>query len=174
MPPTLKKQIEVLHEQAEELLEVQEDLQVIKQEITVKVLAGLLKKFTEAVDELLEGQAKTYGGKDFDIVVKGIVESAVTEIARAMKMPEMKPVIQVDLTGVAKNIKELQQSSDSRYAALTEKILEAIGKAESNIDYTKQLIAIAEGLNRKRKYVIGNLQRDAFQKTLEGFTITEV
>lgn len=181
----IKKQIEELTEQAEALAEVREDVLVMNQEITAKVMVALFEKLSEAIDELMEGIAKKETAKDFGDVLKAALSTTlsetVTQIFSSYKPGDFKPTINVDLKPIQQTFADISKQNDA-IASLLNKLLAGDGgksdelhklitamigrqnvfleKGMKQFDYTKELKAISDNLNKNDRIERLDVKRD--------------
>lgn len=173
-----KKQIAELTEQAEALAEVREDVVVMNQEITAKVMVALFEKLSEAIDELMEGIAKKETAKDFGEVLKAALSTTLSEtvsqIFKSYKPGDFKPTINVDLRPIQQTFADIASQNSAiekllnillvgdggkadelhrLIAAMVEKQNTFLEKGIKQYDYTKELKSISEGVNKNDRII---------------------
>lgn len=162
-----KKDIE---EEFDELIEMENDLNNTKSNITISTIGVLLKKFNSSIGELLE----VFANKDnYDAKLKDAVESAIGQVADKFSQiqpptinvaaPQLKFDIQ-PLQTIATKISEQNgtlinlinkfnnNQNEGLYrliSSLVEKQNAFLEKEVKQFDYTKQLNAIETSLSKK-------------------------
>ena len=161
----IKKMKQKFEDDADEIMELRNDVLLNKTDLNMKVLGVLLKKFIETADELLENKE---ADKRVDAVgesMKGALNE-IKEVIKTFKPQELKQQINFDTKPIAslaetirtqnKEIIELlrkpQDDKTSReLMTMITRNNEFIGRAVQQVDYSKQLQAIADSLNKKEE-----------------------
>lgn len=160
MEEVLNKVKKHFEDEADEIMELRNDVLIGKTNLNMKVLATLLKKFIDTADELISMKESDNQMENMHESMKEML-SGIKEAMIKIKVPDVKPQITFDTSGIkelAMSIKEqnnviinlLKEKPDDTYKKEILKIInehhEYLGKMYKQPDYSDKLEKIAEAL----------------------------
>jgi hypothetical protein len=161
----MEKMKQKFENDSEEIMELRDDVLLQKANLNTKVLGVLLKKFIDTADELIDARESDNRVNEMGESLKNVL-GEIKEIIKSFKPQELKPQINFDTKPIAllaetirtqnKEIIELlrKPQDDKISRELMQMITrnnEFIGRATQQHDYSKQLQAIADNLNKKEE-----------------------
>jgi hypothetical protein len=168
MNNVLKKHIEALQAEAEEYADLQEDVLVMKTDITVSALAVLISSLKETFDDFLVNASET---KSYDEGLGKTIKESIAELVTVIsKQPDINisPKISVDIQPLQSIASEISKQSSTlinlvqklddndKDDELYKLILSLVTKQNAfleremkQIDYSNQLKSISEGVSKK-------------------------
>lgn len=186
----VKKETEQLEDAAEKLAIVKEEVFDMKLDILSSAFGMLMTKVNESVDDWLKIQAENgQNNRKFADQIKQSIERVITAVAQ-QKIPEVK--VNVDLAPIQSIASDISRQNETLIKLLNKLSMGDSGKSDElhrlivamiskqnmflerevqQFDYTKQLSAISESLNKTvetEKIEVLNIKRG------EGNLITSV